>query len=361
VDYGLRKEGDMKRIAVIPGDGVGPEVIKEEIKVLKVVSKKCRIDLKFKYFNLGAEYYLKKGEVLPDKIKKELSSFEVILLGAVGDPRVKSGILEEGLLLNLRFSFDQYINLRPVKLLDESLCPLKGKKKEDVNFVVVRENTEGPYVGMGGFFKFGTPDEVALQEDVNTYKGVERVIEYAFSLAKKRGYKRVTMSDKSNVLTYGHDLWQRVFWEKARKHREISANHLFIDALCMQMIKIPEQFEVIVTSNMFGDIITDLGAQIQGGMGLAASGNINPKGVSMFEPVHGSAPKYKDKGIANPLAAILAGQMMLEHLGYQRGAKMIEDAVERSIKEGKTTKDLGGSLTTKEVGDYVCEVIGDIP
>jgi 3-isopropylmalate dehydrogenase len=338
----------LKKIAVIPGDGIGPEVINEAVKVLKEI-----VDFKLQYFNLGGDFYLKYKEALPEEIKKELKNYDAILLGAIGDPRVPAGILERDLLLNLRFSFDQYVNLRPVKLLDARLTPLKNVSENDVDFIVVRENTEGAYCGIGGFFKYGTEEEIAHQIDINTYRGVERIIDYSFKLAKKRKRKKLVMSDKSNVLTYGHNLWQRIFEKKKKEYPEIEATHIYIDALCMQMIKNPSQFEVIVTCNMFGDIITDLGAQIQGGMGVAGSGNINPKGISMFEPVHGSAPKYKGKNLANPLATILSAGMMLEYLGYKREAKRIEKAVQKAIKEDKVTPDLGGGLGTREVGDWV--------
>lgn len=342
----------MEKIAVIPGDGIGPEVSREAVKVLKEV-----VDFEFKYFNLGGEFYLKYREVLPEEIKEEIKNYDAILLGAIGDPRVPAGILERELLLNLRFSFDQYVNLRPVKLLDAKLSPLKNITENDVDFVVVRENTEGAYCGIGGFFKKGTKEEIATQIDINTYKGVERIIDYAFKLAKKRKRKKVLMSDKSNVLTFGHDLWQRIFLKKKEEYPEVDSSHMYIDALCMQIVKNPSQFEVIVTSNMFGDIITDLGAQIQGGMGLAGSGNINPDGISMFEPVHGSAPKYKNKNVANPIATIIAASMMLEYLSYKKEANKIEKAVKKVIKENKVTQDLGGNLGTKEVGNWIVKYL----
>lgn len=350
------KKNNLHYVAVIPGDGIGEEVIKEAVKVLKVVEKKSKIKLKLKYYNLGAENYLKTGVVLDEKTKKDIAKHDVILLGAVGDPRVRPGLLEKELLLNLRFSFDQYVNLRPIKLLDAELTPLKDKTPLDIDMVVVRENTEGLYAGVGGVFKGGTEDEVATQVDINTYKGVYRIIDYAFLLARKRR-KKLTMSDKSNVLTYGHGLWQNVFAKFQSKYPDVSSNHLYVDALCMQMIKRPEQFDVIVTCNMFGDIITDLGAQIQGGMGLAAAGNINPQGLSMFEPVHGSAPKYKGKNVINPIAMILTAGMMLNYLGYIREEATIEDAVKKAIKDKVTTQDIGGEAKTSEVGDYICKII----
>jgi len=258
------------------------------------------------------------------------------------------------ILLGLRFKLDLFVNYRPVKLTDARLCPLKDVTEKDIDFVVFRENTEGLYVGMGGIFKKGTPDEIATQEDVNTRKGVERIIRYAFEYAKAKGRGKVTMSDKSNALRFGHDLWLRVFDEVGQQYSDIEKEHFYVDALTMQMVKRPEQFEVIVTCNMFGDIVTDLGAQLQGGMGLAASGNINPAGTSMFEPVHGSAPKYAGKNIANPLAAILAAGLMLDYLGFEAQNTDIEKAVEGAIKTNTTTRDLGGSLGTAEVGDFIC-------
>lgn len=344
----------MAKIAVIPGDGIGPEVINEALRALKTALGSNAKKFTFKHYPLiGAKLYLKTGETFPEKIKKELASFNAILFGAIGDPRVPAGVLETGLLLELRFCFDQYVNLRPVKLLHEKVCPLKNKSEKDIDFVVVRENTEGLYAGVGGFFKKGTKEEVAQQVEVNTYHGVSRIIDYAFKLARKRK-KKLLMSDKSNVLTYGHDLWQRVFMEKSKQYADVQTRHMYVDALCMQLVRDPSQFDVIVTNNLFGDIVTDLGAQLQGGMGLAASGNINPDGVSMFEPVHGSAPDIAGKGIANPLAAIFTSSMLLDYLGYKREAKKIEDAVREALYENKLTKELGGTLTTRDVGNFVC-------
>jgi len=264
------------------------------------------------------------------------------------------------ILLGTRFVLDLYANHRPVKLLHDDLCPLKGRGRKDVNFVVFRENTEGSYVGMGGIFKKGTPDEIATQEDINTRKGVERIIEHAFRHAKANGLTKVTMSDKSNALRFGHDLWQRVFAEVSKRYPEIEANHLYIDALALQMVKNPAQFQVVVTCNMFGDIVTDLGAALQGGLGMAASGNINPQGVSMFEPVHGSAPKYAGKNVANPFGAILSAQMMLDHLGFRDEAALVEKAVVAAIENGETPRELGGSLGTREVGEAVSRRIREM-
>ncbi len=343
----------MINIAVVPGDGIGPEVIAEALRALKTALGKNAKKFAFKHYpQLGAKLYLKTREAFPEKIKKELAQCDAILFGAIGDPRVPAGVLEKGLLLEMRFSYDQYVNLRPVKLLDARVCPLKNKTEKDVDFVVVRENTEGLYADVGGFFKKGTKEEVAQQVEINTYFGVARIMDFAFNLARKRK-KKLLMSDKSNVLTFGHDLWQRVFHEKAAQYHDVETRHMYIDALCMQLVREPSQFDVIVTNNLFGDIVTDLGAQIQGGMGLAASGNINPNGVSMFEPVHGSAPDIAGRGIANPLAAILTSSMMLEFFNFKKEARAIENAVRSALKENKITKELGGTLTTKHVGDFV--------
>jgi 3-isopropylmalate dehydrogenase len=345
----------LPKIAVIPGDGIGVDVTVEALKVLRTVDKLYGLDLELVEYDLGAERYLSKGEALPVEVFNEIrDGYQAILLGAFGDPRIPDMVHAKEILLGLRFKLDLYINYRPIKLLHPDLCPLKGKTEKDVDFVVFRENTEGLYVGMGGIFKEGTPDEIAIQEDVNTRKGVERVIRHAFQFAEENGLGKVTMSDKSNVLRYGHDLWMRVFEQVGNDYPGIEKQHLYVDVLTMQMIKRPEQFDVIVTCNMFGDIVTDLGAQIQGGMGLAASGNIHPGRISMFEPVHGSAPKYAGKDIANPMAAILTVQLMLEHLGFDEGGRAVEQAVRKAIATGNTTRDLGGGLGTRAVGDYIC-------
>lgn len=347
------------RVAVIGGDGIGPEVTAEGVKVLKKLSEITKLEIEFKDFNLGADHYLKTGELVTDAVKEELKTFDAIYLGAVGDPRVKPGILEHGILLDLRFSLDQYINLRPIKLLDEKYTPLKGKGPEDINMMIVRENTEGLYAGIGGFLRKGTKDEVATQQMVNTYMGVERVIRYAYEYAAKRQEgKKLTLCDKSNVLTYAHDLWQRVYKQVGEDFDVVEKDHMLVDAMTMKLVRNPEVFDTIVTSNMFGDIITDLGAEIQGGMGMAVSGNVNPEGVSMFEPVHGSAPDIAGQGIANPLAAIMAASMMLDVLGYIDESKIVDAAINKSLDEGKTTKDMGGTLNTSEVGDYICSILG---
>jgi 3-isopropylmalate dehydrogenase len=351
----------LPRIAIVPGDGIGVDVTAEAVKVMRTADELWGLDLDLVEFDLGAERYLRTGETMPAETLDEFRrDFQAIYLGALGDPRIPDMRHAKDILLGLRFKLDLYVNYRPIKLLSRDLCPLKGRTEEDVDFVVFRENTEGLYVGMGGVFKEGTPDEIAVQEDVNTRKGVERIIRHAFEFAKERGLGRVTMSDKSNVLRFGHDLWLRVFEEVGAEYPDIEAQHLYVDVLTMQMVKRPEQFDVIVTCNMFGDIVTDLGAQIQGGMGLAASGNIHPGRLSMFEPVHGSAPKYAGKDIANPLAAILTVQIMLDHLGFRREAVAVEEAVRKTIVAGQTTRDLGGSLGTRAVGDHVCKMLSEV-
>ncbi|MFW5999613.1 MAG: 3-isopropylmalate dehydrogenase [Halanaerobiaceae bacterium] len=348
----------MPRIAYIPGDGIGPEVTRQGIKVLEYLNDEYDLELSFKEFNLGAERYLDTGETVPREVLQELEDFDTIYLGAVGDPRVTPGILEKGILLKLRFHFDQYINLRPIRLYKDEFSPLKGKGIEEINFTVVRENTEGLYSGSGGFLKKDTPDEVAVQEMINTRKGVERIIRYAFEYASEHGKEpRVTVCDKSNVLTFAHDLWQRTFSDVQEEYPEIATDHFLIDAITMKMVRNPEIFDVIVTCNMFGDIITDLGAELQGGMGLAVSGNINPDRVSMFEPVHGSAPDIAGQNIANPLAAVLAAGMMLEYLGHPELAGEVEDAVQKALAEDSVTPDLGGELSTDETGDKLVELL----
>ncbi|HZE89887.1 MAG TPA: 3-isopropylmalate dehydrogenase [Verrucomicrobiae bacterium] len=344
-------------IAVVPGDGIGVDVTREAVKVLQGVGEVLGRPFRLHEYDYNADRYLKTGVTMPPGGLDELRTFDAIFMGAFGDPRVPDMKHAADILLGTRFGLDLYVNHRPIKLLHEPLCPLKGRRRADVDFVVFRENTEGLYVGMGGNFKKGTPDEIATQIDVNTRKGVERIVRHAFEYARTKGRRRVCMSDKANVLTFGHDLWQRVFKQIASEYPEIEASHLYVDALTMQMVKDPSQFGVIVTCNMFGDIVTDLGAAIQGGLGLAASGNINPRGASMFEPVHGSAPKYAGKDVANPLGAILTVQLMLDHLGLAAAAGWIESAVVDCMEHGLTTKDLGGSLGTAAAGDAVCAAI----
>lgn len=350
----------MYKIGVIPGDGVGPEVIREGLKVIDAAAKKTGFKYEIITYDFGGERYLNTGEILPDSAFEEMKRLDAIYLGAVGHPQVKPGILERGLLLKLRFGLDQYINLRPVILYPGVPTPLKDKKPEDIDFVVVRENTEGLYLGIGGFMKKDSPDEVAVQEMVNTRKGVERCIRYAFELTRKRKKKmRLTLVDKANVLTFAHDLWQRVFYKVGEEYPDVEKDHAFVDACCMWFVKNPEWFDTIVTCNMFGDIITDLGAIIQGGMGVAAGGNINPEGVSMFEPIHGSAPKYAGKNVINPIATIAAGEMMLENLGDDAGAKLIDRAIRKALTSGKI-KGLGAGamgLSTSEVGDLIANYI----
>lgn len=349
------------KIAVIPGDGTGPEVVREGLKVLQAASDASGFKFEQQQYDFGGDRYLRTGETLPDSAIDELRKFDAIFLGAIGHPDVKPGILEKGILLKLRFGLDQYINLRPVKLYPGVETPIKNKGPEDIDLVVVRENTEGLYVGAGGFFKKGTSDEIASQESINTRKGVERCIRYAFDFCRKRNKeKKLTLCGKTNVLTYAHDLWQRTFDEVAVEYEDIATDYAHVDAICMWFVKNPEWFDVIVTDNMFGDIITDLGAMIQGGMGIAAGGNINPEGTSMFEPIGGSAPKYTDQNVINPLAAIAAVQMMLDFLGEETAAKVTEEAIidvtSRKLKSMSAGK-MGYSTT--EVGDMVAEHIRD--
>ncbi len=350
----------MYSIAVIPGDGTGPEVIAEALKVLDATAKLKGFRYRTNTYDFGARRYLATGKIIDDGDVQELRSYDAMLLGAVGHPDVPPGILEKGLLLRLRFELDQYINLRPVKLYPGVECPLADKSPEDIDFVVIRENTEGLYTGMGGITYKGTPNEVATQVMCNTRYGVERCIRYAFELTRKRNRKKMlTLCGKTNVLTFAHDLWWRTFNEVGEEYPDIKRDYAHVDATCMWMVKNPEYFDVIVTCNMFGDIITDLGAMIQGGMGVAAGGNINPAGVSMFEPIGGSAPKYTGKNVINPIAAISAMGMMLEHLGEHEAADAVERAVVhvtanrlRSMSAGKM------GYSTSEVGDLVVEAVG---
>ena len=351
--------GKTYKIAVMGGDGTGPEVAAEGVKVLKAVADKFNFSLELTDFDYGGERYIRTGEVLPDNAVEELTKHDAIFLGAIGHPDVKPGILEKGILLNLRFALDQYINLRPVILYPNVDTPIKNKGPEDIDFVVVRENTEGLYVGAGGVLKKGTPDEVAVQESINTRKGVERCIRFAFEYARKRNKrKQVTLCGKTNVLTFAFDLWERAFYEVAKEYPDIKTDYAHVDATCMWMVKNPEWFDVIVTDNMFGDIITDLGAMIQGGMGIAAGGNINPEGVSMFEPIGGSAPKYTGKNIINPLAAIGAAQMMLDHLGESEAALAIENAIRWVVAEKLDSLSAGKmGFGTREVGDMIAAAV----
>src|SRR5438034_5343843 len=349
-----------KRIAIIPGDGIGREVIPEAVKV--IAATKAPVDLT--QFDWSAERYLADGITIPpDGFAMLARDFDAILVGAFGDPRVPTNIHAKEILLGMRFKMDLYANVRPVRLLDSALCPLKGVEPKDVDFVVIRENTEGVYVDAGGCFKQDTPDEIAVQEDINSRKGVERIIRYAFDYCerhiKKDGSprKRVLMTDKANVMTHAGGLWQRIFKEVSREYPQIAAEHMYVDALCMQMVRDPRPFDVIVTNNMFGDILTDLAAGLQGGLGMAASGNIHPGKTSMFEPVHGSAPPIAGKNVANPFGAILTAAMMLNHLGLAREAERIEAAVLEAVRQKKTTQDIGGALGTREAGNWVASFI----
>lgn len=346
----------MKRVAVIAGDGIGPEVINEAVQTLELARDRFGLAIEWTPFDWSADTYLRTGVSMPEGGLEMLrSEYDAILTGAFGDPRVADNQHAADILLGMRFGLDLYINLRPIKLIDARLCPLKERPKEQINFVVFRENTEGLYTFMGGNFKRGTADEIATQEEINTRKGVERIIVAAFEYARRHRRRRVTMSDKSNVLTYGHDLWQRVFKEVATRYPEIEANHLYVDVLTMWMVLDPGRFDVIVTNNLFGDIVTDLGAALQGGLGMAASGNLHPGQVSLFEPVHGSAPQFAGKNVANPVAATLTAAMMLDYLGFGEAAEAIEAAVEAAVIAGETTADIGGARSTTEAGAAIRE------
>jgi 3-isopropylmalate dehydrogenase len=362
-------------IAVIGGDGTGPEVVVEALKVLNTAAQKFDFKLNTTEFDFGGDRYLRTKEVLPDRAADELRQFPAILLGAIGHPDVRPGILEKGILLRLRFELEQYINLRPVRLYDDRFCPLKDKKPEDIDFVVVRENNEGLYTGAGGLVFKGTPNEIAVQESINSRRGVERCLRYAFEYARRRrdgqswkglrsadveaGKKsQLTLCGKTNVLTYAFDLWERAFHEIGNDYADVKRDYAHVDATTIRFVQNPEWFDVIVTDNMFGDIITDLGAMIQGGMGIAAGGNINPEGTSMFEPIGGSAPKYTGQNVINPLAAICAGSMMLEHLGETAAAHAVEDAVIRTVREKLQTLGAGKmGYGTREVGDLVAAAV----
>jgi len=347
------------KIAVIPGDGTGPEVVREGLKVLKAVSEKENLKTELVSYDLGGDRYLKTGEILPDSVLEEFKKMDVIYLGAIGHPDVRPGLLEQGILLRTRFTLDQYINLRPVKLYPGVDTPLKDKRPEHINFIIVRENTEGLYCGAGGTLKRGTPDEVAIQESINTRKGVERCLRYAFDLTLKRNKERkLTLAAKTNVLNYASELWFRTFNEIAPEYPGVKTDYTHIDALCMWMVKNPEWYDVVVTDNLFGDIVTDLGAMIQGGLGVAAGGNINPKGVSMFEPMGGSAPKYTGKNVINPMAAIAAIQMMLDHLGEKKAAERVEKAMAQVFAKHLKSMAAGEmGHTTQEVGDLVVKYL----
>src|SRR5688572_11004071 len=338
----------MHRIAVIPGDGIGPEVVAEAVRVLSRMG-----GLEVETLPWSADHYLRSGETIPPDGYATLRSFDAVLVGALGDPRVPDNRHARDILLGTRFELDLYVNCRPVRLLDDRLCPLKNRSRADVDFIVFRENTEGLYVGVGGRFKPGTDDEVAIQEEVNTYKGVNRILRHAFEAAKSRSRRRLCMADKSNAMTHGHALWQRVFAEARRDYPDVDASHMYIDALAMFMVQDPSQFDVIVTNNLFGDIITDVGAALQGGLGMAASANLHPGRTSMFEPVHGSAPPLAGKNVANPIGAILSAAMMLDYLGRADAARRVELAVEQAVYAREVTRDVGGALGTKEAGEAI--------
>jgi 3-isopropylmalate dehydrogenase len=347
-----------QRIAVLPGDGIGKDVTAEAVKVLETAAEAFDLPLELVHLPWDADRYLATGESLPAGALEDFrDNWSAVFIGAYGDPRVPDMKHAADILLGIRFGLDLYINLRPIKLLDARYCPLKERREGDVDIVVFRENTEGAYVNVGGNFKRGTADEIAVQDEIHTRKGVERIVRAAFDYAVAHGRRQVLMSDKSNVMRYGHDLWQRCFREVAAEYPQIEARHMFVDALAMQMVLHPEKLDVIVTNNMFGDIITDLGAALQGGLGVAASANLHPGRTSMFEPVHGSAPKYAGTGRANPVGAVLSSALMLDTLGHAAAAGAIEDAVADSLRQGQTTPDLGGSLTTTQVGDLVAAAV----
>jgi 3-isopropylmalate dehydrogenase len=344
------------RIAVIPGDGIGVETTAAALEVVRASAEVfgCRLDVET--LPWSADYFLQTGITIPPNGYAMLrDEFDAVFIGALGDPRVPDNRHARDILLGTRFELDLYVNYRPVKLLDERLCPLKNRSVSDVNFVVFRENTEGLYVSIGGRFKAGTEDEVAIQEELNTYKGVHRIVKHAFEFAAANNRRRVCMADKSNAMTQGHALWQRVFREVAPQYPGIEPRHLYIDALALLMVQNPAQFDVIVTNNLFGDIITDLGAALQGGLGLAASGNLHPGRTSMFEPVHGSAPPLAGKNVANPIGAILSAALMLDYLGLKQEAAAIETAVQNAVVTGHGTREIGGTLGTRETGDYIAE------
>jgi 3-isopropylmalate dehydrogenase len=350
----LREGGPAARIAVIPGDGIGKEVTPEAVKAIRAVVRSARRQIEFVEFDWGADKFLLEGITLPpDAIGMLSSEFDAILFGALGDPRVPSNQHAAEILLGLRFKLDLFVNARPVELLHDRLTPLRDRSTNDVRFIVFRENTEGLYVGVGGFFKKDTADEIAIQEDVNSRKGVERIIRHAFDYAREHKLRRVCMSDKSNAMTFAHDLWQRVFKQVRQEYPEIDSRHLYIDTLAMEVVRDPRQFDVIVTCNLFGDIISDLGAQLAGGLGLAPSGNIHPGRTSLFEPVHGSAPNIAGKGIANPLGSILTAGLMLDFLGWRPEGDGLRDAVRSAIRENFVPPDLGGDKKTVEVGDWI--------
>ena len=347
----------MKKIAILPGDGIGPEVISEGVRVLDWFRARRGIELELWHLDLGAERFLRDGTTFPDAVRDEIAdSCAAVLLGALGDARVPSFEHARDILFGMRMGFDLYANVRPVRALSDGIVPLRGRSARDVDFVVFRENTEGIYAGVGGQLRRGSADEIAINEDINTRKGVERIIRAAFAFARRTGRRRVLMSDKSNAMRYAHELWQRVFHEVRREYAELEASHLYIDALCMELVRDPSQFQVIVTNNLFGDIVTDLGAALQGGMGVAASVSLNPdhpERVKLFEPVHGSAPKLVGLGQANPVATLLCVALLFDELGQVSAARELQAAIQSTIEARETTPDLGGVLSTQAVTDAV--------
>jgi 3-isopropylmalate dehydrogenase len=350
--------GKRMRIAVIAGDGIGKDVTAEAVKILKAVGETFGRRFDLEHLPWSADHYLKTGETLPVNGYQTLREFDAIFVGALGDPRVADNRHARDILLGTRFELDLYVNYRPVRLLDDRLSPLKNRGRKDIDFVVFRENTEGVYVSIGGRFKAGTDDEIAIQEEINTYKGVHRIIKHAFEFANANGLTKVCMADKSNAMQQGHALWQRVFREVSAAYPGVAATHQYIDALAMFLVKDPGQYQVIVTNNLFGDIVTDIGGALQGGLGMAASGNIHPGKTSLFEPVHGSAPPLAGRNVANPIGAILSAALLLDTLGARQESKAIEAAVEASIASGLTTADIGGTLGTREAGDFIAKKIG---
>ncbi|WP_174534798.1 3-isopropylmalate dehydrogenase [Micromonospora chalcea] len=349
-----------QRIALVPGDGIGPEVTAQAVKACDAAAQRFGLDLVWEDYELGADYWRITGQVVPPDVERELAKADAILFGAVGDPSVPPGVLERGLVIHLRTAFDQYVNLRPVKLLPGVPSPIGGLRPEQCDLVILRENTEGAYVGAGGFIHRGSPDEIATQESVNTRKGVERLIRHGFRLALTRR-KHVTLVHKANILTYAGDLWQRTFEEVAAEYPEISVEYVHVDAMCLYLVTQPERFDVVVTDNLFGDIITDLGAAVQGGLGLAASGNLNPTGSapSMFEPVHGSAPDIAGRGWANPAGSILSAALMLEHLGHPEAARSLEDGVKAVLPRLGAMRGPEMGMSTEDFGDAVAAAISE--
>lgn len=343
----------MRRIAVIPGDGIGKEVVAVALKVLAALEETSDERYGVEVLDLGADRYLATGETLPEGQLEAFRTYDAILLGALGDPRVPANTHAREILFGIRFGLDLYVNFRPVRLLHERLCPIKDKTREDVDFVVFRENTEGAYADVGGVFKLGTPDEIAINEDVNTRKGVERILRYAFEHARAQGRRRVAMADKSNALRHAHGLWLRAFEEIGAEYPDLERRHYYVDAIALEMVRAPEELDVIVTNNLFGDILTDLAAALQGGLGMAASANINPSGVSMFEPVHGSAPPLAGRNLANPMGMLLTCALMLHHLDDRAGAERLETAVAAALEDGVATPDVGGTRGTEEVGEWI--------